>query len=95
MCLEEHVKEQVSGCRFVFAFYERLHVVSFAFNSASRYLDDLLYIDNLYFEKMISEKSQANFFDTEALSFDLDLSISNGIISSKIYDQGDAFIFFK
>ena len=26
-----------------------------AFNSTSRYLDDLLYIDNLYFEQMVSQ----------------------------------------
>ena len=35
----------------------------------------------------------ANSFDTEALSLDLDLSITNHIVSSKIYDKRDNFYF--
>ena len=31
-----------------------------AFNSTSRYLDDLLNIDNIYFEQMVSNVSQKN-----------------------------------
>ena len=63
-----------------------------AFNStltSLSYLDELLYIDNSYFEQMLSHKystnlqlNKANYFDTEALF--LDLSITNGIVSSKI-----------
>ena len=64
-----------------------------AFNSISRYLNDLLNIDNPYFEQMVGQiyptelqLSKANSSDTEALFLDLNLSITNGIVSSKIYD---------
>ena len=68
-----------------------------AFNSTSRYLDDLLNIDNPYFEQMVGQiyptelqSSKANISDTEAPFLDLNLPITNGIVSSKIYDkQGD------
>ena len=56
-----------------------------AFNLTSRYLDDLLNIDNPCFE--------ANTSDTEAPFLDLHLSISNGFVSSKIYDKRDDFDF--
>ena len=71
-----------------------------AFNSTSRYLDDLLNIDNPYFEQMVSQIyptelqfNKANFSDTEAPFLDLNLSITNGIVSSKIYDKRDDFNF--
>ena len=71
-----------------------------AFNSTSRYLDDLLNIDNPYFEQMISQicptelqLNKANSSDTEAPFLDLNLSITNGIVSSKIYDKRDDFNF--
>ena len=58
-----------------------------AFNSTSRYLDDLLNIDNSYFEQMVSQiyptKNQlnkANSSATEAPFLDLDLFITNGIV---------------
>ena len=61
-----------------------------AFNSSSRYLDDLLNIDNPYFEQMVGKiyptELQLNKADTEAPFLDLNLSITNGIVSSKIYD---------
>ena len=67
-----------------------------AFNSNSRYLDDLLHIDNPYFEGMVNQiyppelqLNKANTSDTEAPFLDLHLSISNGYISSKIYDKRD------
>ena len=60
-----------------------------AFTSTARYLDDLLNIDNTYFEQMVSQiyptelqLNKANSSDTEALFLDLDLSITNGIVSS-------------
>ena len=66
------------------------------FNSTSRYLDDLLYIDNPYFEQMVGQiypnelqLNKANSSDTEAPFLDLNLSITNGIASSKIYDKRD------
>ena len=37
--------------------------------------------------------NKANSSDTEAMFLDLDLSITNGIISSKIYDKCDDFNF--
>ena len=71
-----------------------------AFNSTSRYLDDLLNIDNPYFEQMICQiyptelpLNKANSSDTEALFLDLNLFITNGIFSSKIYDKRDDFNF--
>ena len=71
-----------------------------AFNSTSRYLDDLLNIDNPYFEQMIGQiyptelqLNKANSSDTEAPFLDLNLSITNGIVSSKIYDKRDDFNF--
>ena len=73
-----------------------------AFNSTSRYLDDLLDIDNPYFEQMVGQiypielqLNKANSSDTEALFLDLNLSISNGIVSSKIYDKRYDFNFEK
>ena len=70
-----------------------------AFNSTARYLDDLLNIDNLYFEQMVGQiyptelqLNKANSSDTEALFLDLNLSITNGIVSSKIYDKRDDLI---
>ena len=62
-----------------------------AFNSTSRYLDDLLNIDNPYFEGMVNQiyppelkLNKANTSDTESPFLDLHLSISNGFVSSKI-----------
>ena len=37
--------------------------------------------------------NKANFYDTEAPFMDLNLSITNGIVSSKIYDKWDDFSF--
>ena len=71
-----------------------------AFNSTSRYLDDLLNFDNPYFEGMVNQiylpelqLNKANTSDTEAPFLDLRLSISNGFVSSKIYDKRDDFGF--
>ena len=71
-----------------------------ALNTASRYLDDLLNIDNTYFEQMVGQiyptelqLNKANSSDTEAPFLDLNLSITNGIVSSKIYDKQDDFNF--
>ena len=50
-----------------------------AFNSTSRYLDDLLDIDNPYFKGMVNRiyPPELNTSDTEAPFLDLHLSISN------------------
>ena len=64
-----------------------------ALNSTSRYLDNLLNIDNPYFEHIIGQiypieiqLNKANSSNKEARFLNLDLSITNGIVSSKIYD---------
>ena len=71
-----------------------------AFNSTSRYLDDILNINNIYFDNMVSQiypselkLNKANTSDTEAAFLDLHLSISNDIVSTKIYDKRDDFDF--
>ena len=63
-----------------------------AFTSTPRYLDDLLNIENPYFEGMINQiypselqLNKANTSDTEAPFLDLHLSISNGFVSYKNY----------
>ena len=64
-----------------------------AFNSTSRYMDDLLNIDDTYFDSMVKQiypselqLNKENSFDTEAPFLDLHLTISDGFVSSKIYD---------
>ena len=56
-----------------------------AFNSTSRYLDDLLNIDNNFFDSMVNhinpselQLNKANVSDTEASFLELHLSISDG-----------------
>ena len=90
--------------------YERVFMLSLseiikliiieAFNSTSRYLDDLLNIDNPYFEQMVGQiyptelqLDKSNSSDTEAPFLDLNLSITKGIGSSKICDKRDDFNF--
>ena len=70
------------------------------FNAISRYLDDLLNIDNPYFEGIVKQiyppelqLNKANNTDTEAPILDLYFSIANGFVSSKIYDKRDDFDF--
>ena len=67
-----------------------------AFNTTSRYLDVILNIKNVYFDTMVSQiypselhLNKANTSETEAAFLDLHLSISNDIISTKIYDKRD------
>ena len=71
-----------------------------AFNTTSRYLGDILNINNVYFDNMVSQiypselqLNKANTFDTEAPFLDLHLPISNDIVSTKIYDKRDNFDF--
>ena len=67
-----------------------------AFNSTSRYLDDLLNIDNNFFDSMVNriytsefQLNKANVSDTEASFLDLHLSISDGFVKTKIYGKRD------
>ena len=68
-----------------------------AFKSTSRYLDDILNIDILYFEGMVNRmyppELQVNKTNISDTFLDLHLSISIGFVSSKIYDKRDDFDF--
>ena len=71
-----------------------------AFNTTSRYLDDILNIDNVYFGNIVSKiypselpLNKVNTSDTKATFLNLHLSISNDIVSTKIYDKRDDFDF--
>ena len=71
-----------------------------AFNTTSRYMDDILNINNVYFDNMVSQiyplelkLNKANPSDTEAALLVLHLSISNDIVFTKIYDKCDDFDF--
>ena len=71
-----------------------------AFSSTSRYLDDLLNIDNTYIDGLISQiypqelqLNIANSSDTEAAFLDLHLSIVDGFVSCKIDDNAMILIF--
>ena len=100
-----------TNCALLIAdlFYERDFMLSLsdnnqtdiieAFNSTSRYLDDVLNIDNPYFEQMVGQiyptelqLNTANSSYKEAPFLDLNL-ITNGIVSSKIYEKRDDFNF--
>ena len=66
-----------------------------AFNFTFRYLDDLLNIDNPYFEQMVGQiypielqLNKANASDTEAPFLDLNLSITNAIVPLKSVMNG-------
>ena len=63
-------------------------------------MDDILNINNVYFDNMVSQiypselqLNKANASDTEAAFLDLHLSISNGVVSTKIFDKRDDFDF--
>ena len=65
-----------------------------AFNTTSRYLDDILNINIVCFDNMVSQiypselqPNKANTSDTKAAFLDLHLSISNDIVSTKIYKK--------
>ena len=71
-----------------------------AFKSTSRYLDGLLSVGSPCFGGVVGRVcppglrlNKANTSDTEAPFLDLHLSISNGFVSSKIYDKRDDFDF--
>ena len=67
-----------------------------AFNSTSRYLGDLLNIDNACFDGMVKQMyplelklNKAKSSDIEAPFLDLHLTISDGFVSSKILNCND------
>ena len=77
-----------------------LWVIIDAFNTTSRYLDDILNINNVSFDRMVSriypselQLNKAYTSDSKDTFFDLYLSISNEIVSTKIYDKRGNFDF--
>ena len=71
-----------------------------AFKTTFKYLDHILNINNVYFDNMVCQiypselqLNKANTSDTESAFLDLHLSISNDIVSTKIYDKRDDFDF--
>ena len=71
-----------------------------AYITTSRYLDDILNINNVYFDNMVYQiypselqLNKAITSDTEAAFLDLHLLISNDIVSTKIHDKRDDFDF--
>ena len=77
---------------------EQFEVIE-AFNSTSRYLDDLLNTDNTLFDTMVNhiyrselQLNKANVSDTEASFLDLHLSISDGFVKTKFLINGMTLI---
>ena len=71
-----------------------------ALNTTSRYLDDNLNTNNVYFDNTVSQiypselqLNKTNTSDTEAAFLDLHLSISSDIVSTKSYEKRDDFDF--
>ena len=67
--------------------------------SSTKYLDDLLNIDNIYFDQMVDriyttelQLNRAHSSDTEVPFLDLNLCISNGTVSTKIMINGTILI---
>ena len=93
------------GCRFIpvsllEGLYDKQADVINAFNTTSRYLDDISNINNVYLDNMVNQiypsellLNKANTSDTKAAFLDLHLSISNDIVFPKIYDKRDDFKF--
>ena len=68
------------------------------FNTSSRYLDDILSIHNTLLDDILIQMysselqlNKANTSDTKAVFLDLHFSVSNDIVSTKIYDKYDGF----
>ena len=60
------------------------------------FLSDILYVDNIHFDNLISQiyPSELQLNKGNNASFlDLQLSISNDIVSIKLYDKRDDFDF--
>ena len=84
----------------LFFYEETLDDVIEGLNSSFRYLNDLLNIDTPYFDQTVSQiyptklqGNKANSFKTEVPFLHLALSITNEIVSSIIYNNGDEFNF--
>ena len=74
--------------------------VNEAFISTSRYLEDLLNIDNNFFDSLVNhiyasglQLNKVNILDIQVSFLNLHKSISNGFVQAKIYDKRDDFDF--
>ena len=67
--------------------------ISDAFNTTPRYLDDILNINNVYLDTIVSQIYPSELQLNIANAPDLHLSISNDIVSTKMYDERDDFDF--
>ena len=66
------------------------------FSSTSRYLDDILNIDNPWFDSYKDEElthNKANTSDFETPFLDLNIKITNGYIHTSVYDKREDFDF--
>ena len=70
-------------------------------NSTSRYLDNLLNIDNNFFDSMVNriypselQLNKANVSDAEASFLDLHLSISDGFVKTKKFIINEMILIF-
>ena len=79
-------------------FYDRQADIIDAFNTTSKYLDDILNINNIDFDNMVSQiypvelqLNETNTSDIEASFLDLHLTSPNYTVSTKIYDKHDDF----
>ena len=84
----------------VLSYVKQAEIIESFKSTSSYYLDDLLNIDTPYFEGIVNriyppelQLNKANTSDIEAPFLDLHLSISNGFVSSKIYDKRNDFDF--
>ena len=71
-----------------------------ALNTTSIFVDDILNINNVYFDNRVSQKfpselqlNKTKASDTKAAFSDLHMSIFDDIFSSKMYDNRDEFGF--
>ena len=88
--------QNIGGCHqtFMLSFSDDMQAyIIDSFNTTPRYLDDILNLNNVNFDNMVSQiypselqLNKANTTNTEAAFIDLHLSISNDIVSTKIYD---------
>ena len=86
--------------RFGTKLYRQIVGIPMGTNCATLVADLFLFCYDFYFEGMVNriyppelQLNKANTSDTEAPFLDLHLSISNGFVSSKIYDKRDDFDF--
>ena len=84
---------------FLFCYERNQADITEAFNLTSRYLDDLLNTDNIYFDQMVDriyptelQLNRANSSDIEAPFLDLNLCISNVQLPPKYMINGTILI---